>query len=659
MQAGSIKNAQELCILIGLFLLPFDFEILGATESQKGYVMAKNYAETAKNVLKHIGGEGNISHLEHCSTRLRFTVNDPAKIDKPALKATDGVMGLVGSGKQCQVVIGNDVIEVYDELIKLGSFNNSGASEVKSDEKQPIGAAILDFMVGVFQPLVPAIAGAGILKAILSMLVLMGVMQAGSGWHTVLNNGADAALYFLPVMVACTMATKLNINKLVAMAVVGASILPAITTALGSDEGLMLFGYKLQSLTYAYQVFPAILTVAVLYFVEKFVTKISPKAIRVFFVPMVCFLIVVPLELIILAPLGYNIGQLLTTAILWLYSSFGWIAVALLAGILPFMISMGMHKALVPYAVSSITTTGFEMLYMPASLAHNISEGGACLAVAAKTKDENLRSAAISAGISGVFGITEPALYGVTLQHKKAMTGVVVGSVVSGIIVGLTGLKAFVAMGPGLAGMAMFVDAENAMNIVYGFMGFFAALIVSFVVTLVLYKDEAEVSSKSPEGVTDFNCISAPVDGEVVPLSEVPDDVFSGNVLGDGMAIIPSKGEIHAPADAVVTNIFETKHAIGLKLENGAELLIHVGLDTVKLNGKHFEVAVNNGDKVTKGQLLLKFDAKAIRKEGYNTIVPIIVTNSDEFTLNKATKGKAAEGAAIMTIEGVGAKTRT
>ena len=246
-----------------------------------------------------------------------------------------------------------------------------------------------------------AIAGAGILKAILSLLSSISMVDSADSLYQILFQGADAALYFLPVMVGCTMATKLGINRLVAIAVTGATILPNITAMLA--EGTTVFGLQLQSIAYSYQVFPAMLAVGLLYFVERFFTKISPKAIRVFFVPMMCFLIVVPVTLMFLGPLGYNIGQVITAVILFLYDKLGWIAVALLASILPFMISMGMHKALLPYAVGAITTVGEELLYMPASLAHNIAEGGACFGVALKTKDEDLRGAAISSGISAIF----------------------------------------------------------------------------------------------------------------------------------------------------------------------------------------------------------------------------------------------------------------
>lgn len=610
--------------------------------------MAKDYAGTAREVLKLVGGEENITHLEHCSTRLRFSIADGGKVEKDKLKAVSGVMGVIASGNQCQVVIGNDVIEVYDELMKMGKFTGGNAAPA-SGEKKEIGAAILDFMVGVFQPLVPAIAGAGILKAMLSLFTMMGIMSSGSAWYTVLYNAADAALYFLPVLVAVTMSTKLNCNRLVAVSAVGAMILPGMTAAIG--EGLTLAGFTVQNIAYTYQVFPAILTVTLLYYVEKWVTKISPKPIRVFFVPMICFIVVVPLALLVLGPLGYNVGQLLTTAILFLYEKLGWLAVGLLAAILPFMISMGMHKALVPYAVTSVAEMGEELLYMPASLAHNISEGGACFAVALKTKDTELRSAAVSAGISAIFGITEPALYGVTIQHKRALYGVVIGSFVGGITVGLAGLKAFVAMGPGLAGMAMFVDVNNGMNIVWGFVGFGVALAVSFIAAFVLFKDAEAAESQAPKTAAGENAVCSPLDGKLIDITEVKDEVFSAGILGDGMAVIPEKGELYAPVDATIDTVFDSKHAISLIGDNGAEILLHVGLDTVKLEGMHFEPQVKNGDRVKAGQLLMKFDIKEIKKAGYDIVTPIIITNSDKYKLSKATGGLVSVGNPVIALE--------
>lgn len=618
--------------------------------------MAKNYADIARNVLLNMGGEGNITHFEHCSTRLRFSIADPAKVDREKLKAIPGVMGVVGSGAQCQVVIGNYVIEVYDEMNKLATFTGS-ASAPSPAGRQNFGSMALDFMVGVFQPLVPAIAGGGILKAFLSLFSLLGVMDSASVLYKVLMNVADAPLYFLPVLVAVTMSTKIGCNRLVAVSTVGALILPATTALITAKEPAVLFGVTLQNVNYAYQVFPAILAVTVLYFVEKFITKITPKAIRVFFVPMVCFGVVFPLTLMFLGPAGLFLGQGLTTIMLALYENVGWLAVGLVAAVLPLLISLGAHKAFIPYAVSSYSELGYEILYLGASLAHNISEGGASLAVAFKTKNHDLKSAAISGGVSAIFGITEPAIYSVTLQHKKVLYSVMLGSFLSGSFMGLMAVKAFVIMGPGLAGMAMYVDPQNSMNIVWAFVGFGIALASSFLFTLMLYKDEtpaadaAPVSAEAEADTVKPGSLVSPLDGKAVMLSDVKDEVFSSGVLGKGAAVIPAKGELYSPVDGTITMIPDTKHAISVLDASGAEILMHIGMDTVELNGKFYEPQVKQGDKVTKGQLLIKFDIDEITKAGYDITTPIVITNSDNVGVKVLTLGEVSAGTELFRWE--------
>lgn len=617
----------------------------------------KDYKRTAEDVLRLIGGEKNVSHLEHCSTRLRFTLADPGKADTAALKKTPGVMGVVASGPQCQVVIGNDVIEVYNEVLKLGKFTGGSVPTQAKGGKREIGPMVLDFIVGVFQPLVPAIAGAGILKALLTILTTFHFLTADDTVYKVFYYVADAALYYLPIMVAFTTATKLNCNKLVAVATAAAMIFPNTVALLGTEGGAVFFGITLQNVSYTGQVFPAILTVAFMALIEHYFTKICPKPVRVFLVPMVCFMVTFPVALLLLGPLGYNIGALLTTVILWLYSTLGWLAVALLATILPFMIAMGMHKALVPYAVASVADPGYELLYVPASLAHNISEGGACLAVAVKTKDEELRSAAISAGISALFGITEPALYGVTLQHKKALGGVCTGSLIAGLFIGIMQVRAFVAMGPGIAGMAMFLDPENSMNLVWACVGLVIAVAVSFVITFFLYKDEtaadtsAETVAPATATTLSASTLVSPLLGKSIPLAEVKDEVFATGVLGDGVAVIPEKGELYAPADGTIETIFDSKHAISMVTDAGVELLMHIGMDTVKLEGKGYSPLVKNGEKVKKGQLLMRFDIAAIKAAGYDVTTPVVVANGDMFTIKPAAYGTIVPGAALMELE--------
>ena len=626
--------------------------------------MAKDYAALGKQILDLVGGEGNVTHFEHCSTRLRFTIADPGKVEKDKIKALSGVMGVVGSGNQCQVVIGNDVVEVYDQIMKLGTFSG-GDKPAAPAGKKDLAAAALDLMVGIFQPLVPAIAGGGILKAFLSLFALIGLIDNTSVLYNVLINVADAPLYYLPILVAFNMAAKIGCNKLVAAATVGALLLPKTTALLGGETAAVLFGVTLQNVTYAYQVFPAILAVALLYFVEKYITKISPKPIRVFFVPMMCFLIVFPLTLMFLGPIGLTIGKALTTVMLALYSRVGWLAVGVVAMVLPLLISLGAHKAFIPYVISSLGDLGYEILYNGASLAHNISEGGASLAVALRTKDPELRSTAISCGISAIFGITEPAIYSITLQRKRVLYGVMIGSFISGSFIGLMGVKAFVAMGPGLAGMAMFVDAENNMNIVWAFAGFGIAVVASFLATLFLYKDEApvpeaedkaaapaaaEAASEEDETVKPGTAVS-PMAGTALALEDVKDEVFSSGALGQGAAVCPVRGELYSPVDGEVIMVPDTKHAVAIKAAGGAEILMHIGMDTVELNGKGFEPSVKVGDQVKAGQLLIRFDIDSIKAAGYDVTTPIVVTNSDELEVKALVKGDVKPGDALLKWE--------
>ncbi len=612
-----------------------------------------DYKSLAKSIVENVGGADNIVHLEHCSTRLRFQLADHSKVNIDALKKTPGVMGVIDAA-QFQIVIGNDVIEAYDAITSAYDLGGVPAASAKK-EKRSAGAVFLEYLIGIFQPLVPAIAGAGVLKSIMLLLAMIGAITSTDTLYTTLVGISDATFYFLPLMVAVTTANMFKTDRLVAVAAVGFLLLPATTTAL--KDGLALFGITVQNITYSSQVFPAILEVICLSLLERWLNKVSPKAIRVFFVPMVALAITIPVTLLVLGPLGYNVGVLLTDAILFMYSTFGWIALAVLAAILPFMISMGMHKALVPYAVSSMSTAGFESLYLPASLGHNISESGACLAVALRTKDERLRQTALSAGISALMGITEPALYGVTLQHKRAMTAVVISGAISGALIGLLGVKAFVTVGPGLASMTMYVDAANPQNLVNAFIGFAVALVCSFAIAFVTWKDDDQVeaagTTDKPAATTDAALeLVFPVSGTVENITKVPDEMFAAKTLGDGMAIVPSQGMLYSPVDAEVTMVFKTRHAIGLTCANGAEILIHVGIDTVKMDGDGFTAHVNTGDHVGVGDELISFDIDKIEKAGFDPTVCIIVSNGADFSVeNKAQEGAATVGDALFTVE--------
>ena len=613
-----------------------------------------DYKKIANEILDLIGGSKNVSTLEHCSTRLRFGLVDKSVVNVEKIKKIKGVMGVV-DGSQFQIVIGNNVVEVYDELLKICPVTGNQVAETKKDDRK-WGAKLLEFVISVFQPLVPAIAGAGVLKSVLLLLSMFGLLASDSTVYTALAAISDATFYFLPIMVAVTTANTLKSNRLVAIAAVGYLLLPATTAALA--DGMTLFGFAVKNITYSSQVFPAILCVIFLSLMERGFNKIFPKAIRIFFVPMMSLAITIPVTLLVLGPLGYNIGTLFTAVILALYGKLGFVALGLLAAILPFMIATGMHKTLLPYAITTYGQLGYEALYMPASLAHNISESGACFAVALKSKDEDLKQTALSAGISALMGITEPALYGVTLQNKKAMMGVVLSGAISGMLMGLFVVKAFIIVGPGLASMSMFVDAANGSNFMYACIGFAVALLGSFIITFVLWKDsdsdveeDASVVEELTEEEKEVNILVSPLNGEAVDLSTVSDEMFASKTLGDGIAIVPKDGKLYAPCDAEVVMLFETKHAIGLRTSNGAEILIHIGVNTVSMEGVGFTAFVKQNDKVKEGDLLIEFDLDAIKEKKLDPTVMVVNSNSTSYKVLNQSYGDVKTGDVLFDVK--------
>lgn len=652
MQAGS----QDASIFDVSWILPFFF--MFGQYKRHYIIMIKmenkmDYKKTAQEIIRAIGGSENIGHLGHCSTRLRFTLIDPQKADISRLEAIEGILKVINN-VQCQVVIGSEVIEVYDEILKLtGPENFSESTEVVKEKK---GKRLMNFIISIFQPLIPAIAGAGILKSLLLILYALNLISNTSAFYQLFASISDATFYFLPIMIAYTTATVLKSNRMVAVAMVGVLLLPATTQLI--TDGVHILGISVPVIAYNAQVFPAVLVTIFIGYIEKIFNKITPKAIRIFFVPMMALAITLPVALLLLGPFGFYVGQVLATVILFIYSKIGFLAVALLAGVLPFMIATGMHKALIPYSVAILGETGHETLYLPASLAHNISESGACFGVALKTKNKDLKATALSAGISALMGITEPALYGVTLQHKKVLRSVMISGAITGAFLGIVSLKAFVLVGPGLASLTMFTDVDNVSNLWFAIIGFVLSLLLSFIFVFLFWKDETK-ESEIKEGVSPvvtgegrkFSELSSPLKGEVVDLSEVNDVMFSEKIIGDGVAIKPIAGEVRAPIDGEITMVFNTKHAVGLKTKEGIEILIHIGIDTVQMAGQGFESFVKEGDSVKKGDLLLQFDIEKIEKAGFYSDVLVVITNSSEFNMSEAKFGPVNSGDCLYKVE--------
>nr|CCM44180.1 PTS system, beta-glucoside-specific IIB component / PTS system, beta-glucoside-specific IIC component / PTS system, beta-glucoside-specific IIA component [Staphylococcus xylosus] len=603
--------------------------------------------QIAVEIIDKIGGINNVSHLEHCSTRLRFSLYDDEKVDKVSIQNIPGVLGVIQTG-QTQVIIGGGVVEVYKEVEKILSETDNHQNH-DSNKKQNWKTVLVDFIISIFQPLIPAIAGGGILKSLLMLLDLIGVMDKSTSTYKLLTFIGDAPLYFLPLLVAITTANKLKVNSLVAVSAVGGLLIPGLTDMV--DNNTKLFAITIQNINYAYQVFPAILCIITYSFLEKYLTKISPKVIRSFFVPMMSLLIVVPFTLLILGPIGFTFGQGFAAVVMWIFTKFGWIAVALLAMFLPFMVVTGMHKAMIPYVITSLGETGKEVIYNAASLAHNISEAGACFAVALRTKDKGLKATAISAGVSALFGITEPALYGVTILHKRVLYGVMFGSLIGGATLGILGVEAYVAVGPGVASLSMFISETLPYNLLFAVIGLVVSFVASFMAVFIIWKDKSEDESDHVVEKNEIN-LNAPMDGELISLSKVNDEVFANKMLGDGVGIIPDTGKLYAPYDGSVTMIYNTKHALGLETAEGIEMLFHIGLDTVNLNGKYFEPRVSVEQEVKQGDLLLEFDLENIKESGFDPTTVFVITEPKNITMDIKEEQVVTYKDNIIKIEG-------
>nr|WP_154888943.1 beta-glucoside-specific PTS transporter subunit IIABC [Paenibacillus xylanexedens] len=609
-----------------------------------------NYKETAKAILDKVGGQENINDFLHCSTRLRMNLKDPNQAKTEEIKSMDGVMGAVYSGGQYQVIIGNDVSYVYNELKQMITINTDEKPEPNKKRDMSFKGLFESFaglITGIFQPIIPAIAAAGMFKALLLLCTSLGILSKESQIYALLLNIADAAFYFLPVLLAYSSAQKFKTNPYIAATLAGVLLHPKMITLLGGEVPVEIAGVPVPNISYASSVLPIILTVWLMSYVEKFADKVSPGPVKIFLKPLIVILVMAPLALTVLGPIGNYLGVGLSDGLFWIQGKIGWLTVVILAVFLPFIVMFGMHKVFYPVIFAAMVSPGYETLIHSAMLSSNMAQGAGALAVWFLAKDKKLKQVALPAGISGLFGITEPALYGVHLRLKRTLVACMIGAGSAGLFAGIVNLKAYAAVGPGLASLPMFIGAEN--NFTYALITAAISIVVTPIAVYFIgfndpgAEDHAQASSRevaqeettSPapkkEKLQSRLVVFSPLEGEAIPLKAVNDEAFSQEAMGKGMAIKPSKGQVVAPFDGTVQTVFRTKHSIGLKSVEGIELLIHVGIDTVKLKGQHFNVVVQEGDIVKHGQLLIDFDMEAIIKAGFDTTTPIIVTNSGDY----------------------------
>lgn len=594
-----------------------------------------NYEKLANTILDNIGGRKNVSNVTHCSTRLRLNLKDTSKVNSEVLKNTKGIMGIVNNAGQFQIIIGSDVNKVYNQFLKVGKIQGNSSSD--NVENISIISRILDTISGIFTPILPAIAGAGMIKAALTLLSLFGVLTVESETYYILNFISDAAFFFLPMMLAYTASVKFKCNPFMAMSLAGVLLHPAFTELVAKNEPVSFLGIPVSLTTYSSSVIPIILGVWALSYIEKFADKISPKAIKIFTKPLITLIVAAPIVLIAIGPLGSFAGNFIASGVVRLSDRWGWILVAILGATAPLVAMTGMHYSFFPIIMTSFAANGFESLFIPGMLAVNVAQGAAAISVACKSKNNNLKQLAVSSGFTAVLGITEPAMYGVNIKLKKPFIAVIVGSGIGSIYAGISGLKAFAFASPGLAALPTYVGPDN--NLIKAIITIVISFVATFILTWVLgfedlVEEIEEVEDKEKETnkplVNKINVFS-PITGVVVPLSEVNDETFSKEIMGKGIAVRPNEGKVFSPVDGKIQMIFKTNHAIGILSEEGAQILIHIGIDTIKLDGKHFKSYVKDGDTVKKGDLLVEFDKDAIQSEGYDIITPVIITNSSDY----------------------------
>lgn len=611
-----------------------------------------NYEKLASDILKNIGGSSNVSSLTHCATRLRFKLKNREIANKAEIQKLDGVLSVVESGGQFQVVIGNEVPYVYKAVNKIGKF--TADSDSASEEKVSIGGKIFDIISGSFSPLLGALAGAGMIKGLLIVLSTFNILSANSGTYHILSAAGNAVFYFLPILLGVTISSKLGANQYVG-ATIGAALLEPNFTSLIAEKTTNFFGIPVITMDYSATVFPIFVAICIFAVLEKFLKRVIHKDIQMFLIPMLSLMIMVPLTILVFGPFGVYVGNVISGIIKFLSGTSGILTGAVVGGVYPLLVMFGLHWGIVPIIIDNLAKGSDPILAMNA--ASVFAQIGIVIGIAIKSKDKKTKNLAGSTVIPAlVGGITEPILYGFILRFRRSIPYLVASGVIGGAIIGGFGVKQSALVFPSLFAIPV------TSPVIYYIIGVTVAAICGILLTMILgFENKDEVSLEKTQEVKEevvvseplLNkiIISSPITGEVVPLEKVNDETFAQEIMGKGIAIMPSTGRVVSPVDGKIQMLFKTKHAIGILSDEGVEILIHIGMDTVRLDGKYFKAHIKDGDIVKKGDLLVEFDKEAIKSEGYDIITPVIITNSANYldVLGKRVQ-EVKEGDGLLTI---------
>ena len=618
------------------------------------------YEALAKKIVDEVGGKDNINSLTHCITRLRFKLKDESKAHDDVLKNMDGVVTVMKAGGQYQVVIGNHVPAVYDDVLAVAGISGSGSEDDGPTEKQKPFDAIIDVISSCFQPFLGALCAAGMIKGINALLIFFKLYENTSGTYITLNAIGDAVFYFLPLFVALTASRKFKLSEYTGLALGAALVYPAIQQSaivvkgakpLGAIFGIDYYttfaGIPLIANNYTSSVIPIIFIIWLASKIQKWAKKVIPELVATFFVPMVVLLVTMPIGFLVVGPIISLLTELLNSGFNSVYGFSPILFGLLVGGLWQILVIFGLHWALIPMVMAQFGEQGWSNI-LGGQFAASFAQIAVLMALMFKIYKKKDRQLIVPSIISGIAGVTEPAIYGITLPRVKPFVISCIAAATAGAYAGMMNVTSYMMGGLGIFALPTMISngrdgtANGAIgSVIHAVLSALIGMVVAFVLTMIFCEKEydEEIIEVSPtidpttktKGIAPES-ISSPVAGEVLPLSEAGDAAFSEGLLGQGAVIIPTTGEVVAPFDGIVMTLFPTKHAIGLISDKGTELLIHVGIDTVQLDGKYFEAFVKQGDVVKKGQKLVAFDIKAIEAAGFNTQIPIIVTNTQDYS---------------------------